>query len=83
MGSILIKNAKAIVTLDGQDTVLENKNILIRDHCFNYIGDDCFEADEVIDAQNVHLRQHRAETLDPPGVTLPRHHLPAIQRIAP
>ena len=41
MGSILIKKAKAIVTLDGQNRVLEDKNILIRDNYFDYIGNDC------------------------------------------
>ena len=66
MGTILIKKAKAIVTLDGQDTVLENKNILIRDNYFDYIGDDCFEADEVIEGGGMFVY---------PGLINTHHHL--------
>ncbi|MFZ5649001.1 MAG: 8-oxoguanine deaminase [Bacillota bacterium] len=66
MGSILIKNAKAVITLDAEDTILKNKNILIRDNCFSYIGDECFEADRVIDA---------AEMFVYPGLVNTHHHL--------
>jgi 8-oxoguanine deaminase len=66
MGSLLIKNAKAIVTLDGQDSVLEDKNILIRDNCFDYIGNDYCEADEVIEAGRMFVY---------PGLINTHHHL--------
>ena len=66
MGSILIKKAKAIVTLDGQDRVLEDKNILIRDNYFDYIGNDCCEADEVIEAEGMFVY---------PGLVNTHHHL--------
>ncbi|MFZ5651983.1 MAG: 8-oxoguanine deaminase [Bacillota bacterium] len=66
MGSIFIKNARAIVTLDAADSILENKNILIRDNCFSYIGNDFFEADEVIDAAGMFVY---------PGLVNTHHHL--------
>lgn len=66
MGSILIKNAKAIITLDSEDSILENKNILIRDNYFSYIGSECFEADEVIDAHEMFVY---------PGLINTHHHL--------
>jgi hypothetical protein len=40
-------------------------------------------ADEVIDAQHVDLREHHAQALDPPLVAARRHHVPAVQRVAP
>lgn len=66
MGSLLIKNAKAIITLDAEDNVLENQHILIKDNYFSYIGNDCFEADEVIDARDMFVY---------PGLINTHHHL--------
>lgn len=66
MGSILIKNARAIITLDAEDSVLENQHILIKDNYFGYIGKDCFEADEVIDARHMFVY---------PGLINTHHHL--------
>ncbi|MHC1684318.1 MAG: 8-oxoguanine deaminase [Clostridiaceae bacterium] len=66
MGSVLIKNAKAIITLDGEDMVLENNNILIKDNYISYIGKDIFQADEVIDASDMFVY---------PGLINTHHHL--------
>ena len=43
---VLIKNAKAIVTVDKQDRVLKNENILIEGNQIKYIGKEEKEADE-------------------------------------
>lgn len=66
MGRIFIKNAKAIITLDGEDRVLENNNILIKDNYISYIGKDFFQADEVIDAKDMFIY---------PGLVNTHHHL--------
>lgn len=66
MGSVLIKNAKAIITLDGEDRVLEDNNILIKDNYISYIGKDIFQADEVIDASDMFVY---------PGLINTHHHL--------
>lgn len=66
MGNILIKNAKAIITLDAEDAVLENTNILIKDNYIGYIGKECIEAGEVIDAGEMFVY---------PGLINTHHHL--------
>jgi len=66
MGSILIKNAKAIVTLDQEDRVLEHQNIFIKDNYFQYIGEETFEADHVIEAGEMFVY---------PGLINTHHHL--------
>jgi cytosine/adenosine deaminase-related metal-dependent hydrolase len=66
MGSILIKNAKAIITLDKEDRVLSSCNILIQDKEIKYIGNDNLEADEVIDASSMFVY---------PGLINTHHHL--------
>lgn len=38
MSSLLIKNASAVVTCDGRDSVLENASLLIRDGVITYMG---------------------------------------------
>lgn len=68
MSSILIKNAKAIVTLDLNDRVLKNESILIVDNEIKSIGivaEDC-EADEVIDGSSMFVY---------PGLINTHHHL--------
>ena len=65
MKRILIKNLKAIVTVDDEDRVLENENIYIEDGVIKYIGKDVKEADEVIDGTN-----HYAY----PGLVNTHHH---------
>lgn len=66
MRSIFIKNAKSIITLDDEDRVLENNNILIKDNYISYIGKDFFEADVVIDAKDMFVY---------PGLINTHHHL--------
>lgn len=66
MGSLLIKNAKAIVTVDRKDRVLENQNIFIQDRYIAYIGEDCLEAEETIDARHMFVY---------PGLVNTHHHL--------
>jgi cytosine/adenosine deaminase-related metal-dependent hydrolase len=66
MATLLIKNAKAIVTLDEQDRVLANQNIFIRDKQIEYMGADSPAADEVIDAAGMFVY---------PGLINTHHHL--------
>lgn len=66
MESILIKNAKAIVTLDQEDRVLERQNIFVKDNYFEYIGKESFTADHVIDAGEMFVY---------PGLINTHHHL--------
>lgn len=66
MAKILIQNAQAIVTVDGQDRVLYNANILTEDHVIRYIGTEDQEADRVIDASHCYVY---------PGLVNTHHHL--------
>ena len=51
MNSILIQNARAIVTVDDQDRVLYDSNLLIENGIITYIGPEAKEAQRVIDAR--------------------------------
>lgn len=66
MGSILIKNAKAIITMDKYDSLHKGKNIFIKDREIKYIGEETFEADEVIDGTSMFVY---------PGLINTHHHL--------
>jgi cytosine/adenosine deaminase-related metal-dependent hydrolase len=66
MNKILIQNAKAIVTVDAEDRVLEQANILIEGNRIAKIGADIDEADLVIDASNMFVY---------PGLINVHHHL--------
>ncbi len=66
MTTMLIKNAKAIVTLDKDDSVLENQNILVCDNRIEYIGSGCPAAEETIDASGMYVY---------PGLINTHHHL--------
>ena len=66
MSSLLIKNASAIVTCDGQDTVLENACLFIRDGAIVSLGTEEREADEVLDASGC---------IAYPGLVNTHHHL--------
>lgn len=66
MSTTLIKNAKAIVTVDRDDRVLHNANILIRDNVIEYIGPETREAESVINASRCYVY---------PGLINTHHHL--------
>ena len=52
MATTLIRNAQAIVTVDREDRVLRNGNILVEDNIIRYIGPAERGADRVIDASH-------------------------------
>jgi cytosine/adenosine deaminase-related metal-dependent hydrolase len=64
--SILIKNARAVVTVDSEDRVLTGQNILIKGHEIVYIGKEEYPADETIDASDYFVY---------PGLINTHHHL--------
>ena len=66
MSSLLIKNARSIVTCDDRDQVLENACILIENGVITALGAGEWEADEVIDATGY---------LVYPGLINTHHHL--------
>ena len=66
MATVFLKNAQAIVTVDGQDRVLRNANILVEDHLIRYIGQEEKEADRVIDVSHCYVY---------PGLVNTHHHL--------
>ncbi|WP_411170578.1 8-oxoguanine deaminase [Clostridium sp. MB05] len=64
--TLFIKNIKALVTCDEKDNLFENVNIYIEDGIIKYIGNDIFEAEEVIDAKDMYVY---------PGLVNSHHHL--------
>lgn len=62
----MIKNAKAIVTVDDQDRVLRDSSLLIEDGVITYLGTEDRSADEVIDARGCFVY---------PGLVNTHHHL--------
>lgn len=62
----LIRNAQAVVTVDAEDRVLHNANILIEDRVIRYIGTEPQPADQVIDASHCFVY---------PGLINTHHHL--------
>ena len=66
MGSVLIANAKAIVTVDEADRILEGHHLLIEDGIITYIGTEKRPADRVIDAAGCFVY---------PGLVNTHHHL--------
>ena len=63
---LLIKNAKAIITLNDNNDILYNQNILIEDKKISYLGKKEFKADKVIDASSMYVY---------PGLINTHHHL--------
>lgn len=63
---ILIKNAKAIITMNDNNDVLYNSNLLINGKKIEYIGEKTFEADKIIDAKDMYVY---------PGLINTHHHL--------
>lgn len=80
MATTLIRNAQAIVTVDGNDRVLRNANILVEDGLIRYIGQEEQPAERVIDASHCFVY---------PGLVNTHHHLyqtftrnlPQVQRM--
>ncbi len=66
MASTLIKNARAIVTVDGADRVLRGENLLVEGRAIAYIGPEERPADRVIDASHCFVY---------PGLVNTHHHL--------
>ena len=66
MGTLLIKNADAVVTVDEKDRVLKNASILIEDNVIRAVGDIAATADETIDAKGCYVY---------PGLVNTHHHL--------
>ena len=63
---LLIKNIKHLVSCDKDDKVYNNVNLYAEDGVIKYIGEEVFEADEVIDATDM---------LVYPGLINTHHHL--------
>ena len=53
MSTLLIKNARYIVSCDDQDSLHERCNLFIRDQAIEYIGPALRQADQVIDASRM------------------------------
>ena len=66
MARLLIKNAAQIISCDGVDTVYRNSSLLIDNGAISYIGADCPQADEVLDATGCFVY---------PGLVNTHHHL--------
>lgn len=66
MSTLLIKNARYIVSCDDRDTLHECCNLLIRDNAIEYIGPESRQADQVIDASSMVVY---------PGLINTHHHL--------
>lgn len=80
MGTLCIRNADAIVTVDAQDRVLKGASLLVKDNVIQAIGQEPYEADTVIDATGCFVY---------PGLVNTHHHLyqtftrnlPQVQRM--
>ena len=53
MSTLLIKNARYIVSCDDTDRLYERSNLFIRDNAIEYIGPELRQADQVIDASGL------------------------------
>ena len=63
---LLIKNIRSLVTCDKEDNVFKNVNLYSENGVIKYIGEDIFEADEVIDGKDMIVY---------PGLINTHHHL--------
>lgn len=80
MSTLLIKNARYIISCDDRDTLYERCNLFIRDNAIEYIGPADRQADQVIDASRMAVY---------PGLINTHHHLyqifsrnlPEVQRM--
>lgn len=66
MSDLLIRNAKAIVTCDGDDRILYNSHVLIKNNSIAAIGTGEWTADRVIDGSGMIIY---------PGLVNTHHHL--------
>lgn len=66
MSSLLIENARAVVTLNDSDQVLKGTNIFVQDNIIHYIGSEVCPADQIIDASDHYVY---------PGLINTHHHL--------
>lgn len=64
--SLFIKNIKALITCDENDNLFENVNLYIEDGVIKYIGNEAYEANEVIDGKDMYVY---------PGLVNSHHHL--------
>lgn len=64
--TLLVKNISHVVTCDENNTVLENVNLFVKDGVIVSIGDECPEADEVLDGTGMCMY---------PGLINAHHHL--------
>ena len=80
MSTLLIKNARYIVSCDDKDTLYERANLLIEDGAVSYIGPELRSAEQTIDASSMVVY---------PGLINTHHHLyqifsrnlPEVQRM--
>ncbi len=66
MSTLLIKNARYVISCDDNDTLYERVNLFIRDGVIRSIGPDFHQADSVIDAASMSVY---------PGLINTHHHL--------
>ena len=64
--TLLVKNARYLITCDDQDRLLEHVNLLVEDGVITYIGEEERAADTVIDAAGAAVY---------PGLINTHHHL--------
>ncbi len=80
MSSLLVKNALAIVTVDDEDRVLKNENILIEDGVITYIGKEARQADREIPADGCFVYPGLINTHNHLYQTFTRN-LPQVQKM--
>ena len=80
MNSLLIKDALAIVTVDDEDRVLKNENILIEDGVISYIGKESRQADREISAAGCFVYPGLVNTHNHLYQTFTRN-LPQVQKL--
>ena len=80
MSSLLVKNALAIVTVDDEDRILKNENILIEDGVITYIGNEALQADREIRADGCFVYPGLINTHNHLYQTFTRN-LPQVQKM--
>ncbi len=80
MSSLLVKNALAIVTVDDEDRILKNENILIEDGVITYIGKEARQADKEIRADGCFVYPGLVNTHNHLYQTFTRN-LPQVQKM--